>query len=245
MFRTFIIFAVAYTFATIAAVAQPAARPKQTPAAAAAKPKTVGTAKPNQEASDPTAREVLERVRKLYDSYRTTTADFTITAELGADKAGEDKGKLYLKGAKYRVELPEQDFICDGKTRWSVLKKQKETQISNADEADEDGLGSPAELFRIYQKPNFVYALIGEATEGGKAVQKIEFKPVKGFEQYTKVRVTIDKESARMMSLKVFLRDGSRYTLKIANLVPNTNLADTLFEYDKSKYPSMKLINLR
>ena len=191
-------------------------------------------AKLSQEQSDPKARVVLEKVKKTYDAMNGFQADFVIETELGDERGKDRKGKVFIKGTKYRVEMTEGEFVSDGKKRWTYLKKSKEVQISDAADADESGLASPAELLNIYNKPNFIYALMGENVESGKTVQKIEFKPVKGFNDYSKVRVTVDKTSNQMTNLKVFEKSGARYTLKLTNVVPFTG-ADTTFVFDKAK----------
>ena len=201
--------------------------------------------RPKAEQSDPAARAVLDKVKKQYDALKGYSADFVIETELGDEKGKDKKGKLYIKGDKYRVEMADADFMSDGVSKWSYLKKNKEVQLSNASETDDEGMTSPADLLKIYQKPNFIYALMGENMEGGKTVQKIEFKPIRGFDDYSKVRVTIDKNSAQMLNLKVFEKSGARYTLKISNLVANNALADTLFVWDKTKNADVKVINLK
>jgi outer membrane lipoprotein-sorting protein len=200
--------------------------------------------KPMQEQSDPKAREVLEKVKRTYEAFGGFQADFVVETELGNERAKDKKGKIFIKGIKYRIEMPEGDFICDGKTRWSYLKKTKEVQISSASDVDESGMSSPADLLNIYNKKEFIYALMGENVEAGKTVQKIEFKPVKGFNEYSKVRVTVDKTNNQMTSLKVFEKSGARYTLKLNNLAAAV-LADTVFAFDKTKYPGVKIVDLR
>ncbi len=208
---------------------------------------TTTQAKPTktaQEQSDPKAREVLEKVKKTYDSFGGFQADFVVETELGNERAKDKKGKIFIKGTKYRIEMPEGDFICDGKTRWSYIKKTKEVQISDASDVDESGMSSPADLLNIYNKKEFIYALMGENVEAGKTVQKIEFKPIKGFNDYSKVRVTVDKTNNLMTSLKVFEKSGARYTLKLSNLVA-ASLGEAVFSFDKSKYPGVKVVDLR
>jgi outer membrane lipoprotein carrier protein len=207
------------------------------------KPKPDKAAKPNQELSDPKARVVLDKVKKTYDAMNGFQADFVIETELGDERGKDRKGKVIIKGSKYYVQMAEGEFVSDGKKRWTYLKKSKEVQVSNASDADESGLASPAELLNIYNKPNFIYALMGENVESGKTVQKIEFKPVKGFNDYSKVRVTVDKNTNQMTNLKVFEKSGARYTLKLTNVVPYTG-ADATFTFDKSKFPDVKEVNL-
>ena len=72
------------------------------------------------------------------------------------------KGTLYIKGDKYRLEFAGQDVISDGKTRWTYVKDANEIQIDNQ-RKDENAI-TPTNIFTLYEKGwNSKY--IGEAKE--------------------------------------------------------------------------------
>jgi outer membrane lipoprotein carrier protein len=225
------------SFLSLAAVAT---AQQKTPANTQPTPRA---AKTTAEQSEPKARIELEKVKKAYDAMNGFQADFVMQTELGDERGKDRKGKVIIKGNKYRVETPDFEMVSDGKKRWTYLKKGKEVQVSNANEPNEMGLASPAELLNIYTKPDFIYKMHSENVEAGKEVEKIEFKPIKGFSDYSKIRVTIDKQTHQMTNLKVFEKSGARYTLKLSNVV-KSNAADTEFVFDKSKHPGVKEVNL-
>jgi outer membrane lipoprotein-sorting protein len=217
---------------------------------AAAQPPTKGKNAPLArpaftEKSDVKAKALLERMKKMYDIAGTLQADFSLLVELGNKKQNEEKGKIYLKGEKYRVEMSDQNYISDATTRWVHLKNNKEVQIGDAKEDNEDAL-TPADLMKIYESPHLIYAIVGEGVESGKAVTLIEFKPLKGhYDEYSKFRAAIDKTTAQLVSLKVFGKDAMVYTFKFTNTLSNSKIADTLFSFDKTKFPGVQVVDLR
>jgi hypothetical protein len=45
--------------------------------------------------------------------------------------------------------------------------------------------------------------------------------------------------------MKVFAKDGSRYTLKVNEIKPNKNYGPETFVFDASKYPGIHVEDLR
>lgn len=196
--------------------------------------------------SDPKAKAILDKMRKKYEGYTSTEVEFSMVVELPEQPKALQKGKILQKGAKYRLDFNGQTIISDGKSLWVVLPKNKEVQINDVPDADEDdAILSPQSLFRIYEKPNFTYALLNEYTEAGKVLQEIEFKPLDRFSEYSKLRLTINKATSELVQIKGFAKDGSRYTFAIVRLTPNKPFPDTTFTFSKSAYPGYHIEDLR
>ena len=77
---------------------------------------------------------------------------------------------------------------------------------------------NPSTLLAIYDNPNFAYQLYFDGTKGGKEVQEIEFKPTDRFSEYSKARLTVDKQEHRIRTVEVFGKDGTRYLLTINDM---------------------------
>lgn len=198
-----------------------------------------------QETSDPKAKAILDKIRKQYDTYKSLEAAFTLTIELPEQKKEIQKGKITQQGEKYLLELNKQTIICDGSTLWYHLKESNEVQINNADAGDQNNILSPKDLLKMYQQNDYLYGLSGEGTENGKAAQFIEFKPLKKNNEYTKLRLAVDKKSGQIVSIRAFSRDGSRYTMMLDAVTPNKKYPDTLFVFNKAKYPGIHVEDLR
>lgn len=202
----------------------------------------VDAAQKYQEKSDPKATAILDKVKLKYDAYESLQAQFNLTIQSGEDEFLQE-GKLSVKGDKYKVEMDDNDVISDGKTVWFHQKLNKEVQINNPD-PDDTNMISPANMLKIYEK-DFVYALVGETREKNRNVYKIEFKPTNNFEEYSKLRVTIDKTTLQITRMKVFSKDGMRYIMEVKDLKSDVSLSDSFFSFDPESCTDCHIIDLR
>ncbi len=193
-----------------------------------------------EDKSDPEAKVILEKVSKKYENSKSLEIDFSMTIEIPEEDELLQKGKMIQSGDKYYLDIPQMAIYCDGKVIWTHLKKQKQVQINNfeKDEENED-IMSPKDVLKIYKNDNYFYVLMNEAYEKGVMIQQIEFKPKDRESEYSKMRVTINKNTSEIMRLKVFSRDGSRYTFSIDNTDLNKKISDDTFIFAKSKAPDV------
>ncbi|MFK7810476.1 MAG: outer membrane lipoprotein carrier protein LolA [Saprospiraceae bacterium] len=197
--------------------------------------------------SDPAAKAILEKIKNEYQSYSSMEIDFTLTIAFPEEKEEIQKGSITQQGNKYRMQMGAQEIISDGEVLWLYLKDRNEVQINDIEEAGdgEVDIFSPEDLFTLYEKGDYIYALVNEEKEGGKAIQQIEFKPTDRYSEYTKLRLTIEKGSNKVMRMKVFSKDGSKYTLNIDKLNANKKFDADYFTFKKENYPGVKVENLR
>jgi hypothetical protein len=206
---------------------------------------------PTATVTDAKAKTILDKLRKQYDSYNTLQANFTLLLELDNGKSKDSQsGKIIQSGQKYRIEMKNkkgelsQLIISDGITTW-FMPNNNEVQITNATKKSSNGVVSPKEMVKMYDSGEYDYAITGEGTEGGKACTYIEFKPKKKNSEYTKLRLAVYTRSHDIAYLKVFGRDQSRYTMTIQQLSSNGKYPTTTFTFDKSKFPNIKINDLR
>jgi outer membrane lipoprotein-sorting protein len=189
------------------------------------------------------AKEILNKVSAKYKGYKTVKADFKYTLEIQAQKFKEEqKGTLYLKGGKFRLDMGNQTVISDGKTMWTYLKESNEVQINNF---DSKALGiNPAEIFTMYEK-GFLYAYMGDQTVNGKSCYAIELTPTDKKQTYFKIKMYVDKKTNNIVQSKIMEKNGNIYTYDITTFTPNVELAETFFTFDKTKYPKVSVVDLR
>ena len=194
---------------------------------------------------DPKAKQILDKLKKQYDSYKSMEVKFELTMELPGQPAENQKGSVIQDGKKYQVKMNDQEIYADGKTVWVYLKKNKEVQINNADESAGSEFLSPKQMLRLYETENFVYAITEERNENGKPVADIEFKPLDKKSEYSKMRLTVDKNANKMLSLRIFSKDGSRYTLKVNDIIPNKTYDPGIFAFNPKAFPGVHIEDLR
>ena len=192
---------------------------------------------------DPKALQILEGMGEKYKSMPSYEANFSYALTNDVENIKEEfKGKLTVKGDKFRISLPEQEVINNGATVWTYLPEVKEVNIDNYDRNSGDI--NPLKIYEIYQK-DFKYLYIQDKTEGGVACEEVDLVPEKKDAQYFKIKLLIKKKDRVIQSLTMFDKGGNRYKYTITKFVPNADVADTYFTYDPKKYPGVEVIDLR
>lgn len=192
-----------------------------------------------EDKNDPEAKVILEKVSKKYENYKSLEIDFNMTIEIPEEDKVVQDGKIIQSGDKYYLDIPQMAIYCDGEVIWTHLKKQKQVQINNFEEDEEsEDIMSPKDVLKIYESGNYFYVLMNEAYEKGVMIQQIEFKPKSRDSEYSKMRVTINKKTLEIIRLKVFSRDGSRFTFVIEKENKNKSYGKDAFVFDKANAPA-------
>ena len=135
---------------------------------------------------DPQALTTLDAMSKKYKAYTSFEANIitTMTNETEGVKE-ESKGKITVKGDKYRLVIPEQEIINNGTTQWTYIPSAKEVTIDNYDvNASEI---NPSKIYELYKK-GFKYLHNGERTEGGVVVEEIDLVPEKRMRSFLRLK---------------------------------------------------------
>jgi outer membrane lipoprotein carrier protein len=190
---------------------------------------------------DPKALEILEAMSKKYKSIPTFEANLTsaLTNETEGIKE-EFKGKITVKGEKFKLLLDDQEIINNGTTVWTYLPSSKEVNIDNFDPKSDDI--NPVRIFDIYKK-GFKYLYLGDKTEPG--YEEVDLVPEKKNAQYFKIKMMISKKDRSIQSWTMFDKSGNRYKYLITKFTPNVKIDDSFFGFDAKKYPGVEVIDLR
>ena len=192
---------------------------------------------------DPKAFEILEAMSKKYKVIPAFEANFSYTLSNEVEKINEEfKGKMTVKGDKYRLVLPEQEVVNNGVTTWTYLPDAKEVNIDNFDPSSDDV--NPSKFYEIYKK-GFKYLYLEDKNEGGVMCEVVDLVPEKKDAQYYKVRMNIVKKDKSIQSWVMFDKAGNRYKYLITKFNPVVKVEDTFFTFDPKKYPGVEVIDLR
>ncbi len=192
---------------------------------------------------DPKALEILEAMSKKYKAI--TAFEANLTSSLTNDSEGvkeEFKGKIIVKGEKFKLSLDDQEIINNGTTVWTYLPSAKEVNIDNYDPGSDDI--NPIKIFDIYKK-GFKYLYLADKTEAGVVLEEIDLVPEKKDAQYFKIKMMIVKKDKSIQSWTMFDKSGNRYKYTITKFTPNIKVDDTTFNFDPKKYPGVEVIDLR
>lgn len=192
---------------------------------------------------DPKALEILQAMGEKYKSIPAYEANFSYALTNDTENVNEVfKGKLTVKGDKYRISLPEQEVINNGVTVWTYLPEVKEVNIDNYDRNSGDI--NPLKIYEIYQK-DFKYLYIQDKTDAGVLCEEVDLVPEKKDAQYFKIKLLIKKKDKTIQSLTMFDKGGNRYKYAITKFAATSAVADSFFMFDAKKYPGVEVIDLR
>jgi len=196
--------------------------------------------------NDPEATKILDKVSAKYEAYKSIEALFTLKIAIPEEPVDQQKGKMIQEGEKYNVDLQEMTMISDGVDNfWVHNKRNEECQLNDIPDPEDDDMLAPQEFYSFYKSGKYVYALTNALVEDRKPVLQIEFKPLDGESEYSKIRMTIEKKTNIVKRVRVFAKDGSNYTLTIDKITPNKKFTAADFTFDKKKHPNVHVENLK
>lgn len=196
--------------------------------------------------SDPAAKALLDKVRKKYEGYSSLEVQFALEIELPNKPKETQTGSFAQQAKKYRLKMPEQSVICNGEALWLILDRNKEVQINPMpEEAEDDAIFTPQALFKIYDRGDYAYIMTADGKARGKTVKQIEFKPLKRTDDYSKLRLSIDKTTNEIVEMLALGKDGSRFVFAVTQATANKVFAPDYFSFDVKQFPGYHVEDLR
>ena len=194
--------------------------------------------------SDPEAKKILEAVSSKFKSYQSASANFSLKIEnTEGNLLGNETGAVQMKGDKYRILTADRQIFSDGKTIWAYEIADREVQVSTYDPKSD--VMTPQKMFTNFYDDDYLYKLNDDHKVGNKHFTQIELTPLDKTNLFFKLLVDIDKATNNVAALKVFEKNGNRYTYTVTSFKNNIPLADGLFVFDTKSYPNVEIVDLR
>ncbi len=192
--------------------------------------------------TDTEAKKILDKLSEKTKSYKTIEVEFTFIVDNKDQKINETtKGTLKMKDEKYRLLMKDQEIICNGQKVYTFNKEANEVQVIGVDELEEDAI-TPKNMFTIYES-NFKSRIKEKKKEDGKNITVIDLYPMNPKEKdYSIVRLFVDTDKMMVTKATVLAKNGTLYTYKIDKMLPDKEMNESLFIFDKSKYPGVSVI---
>lgn len=194
---------------------------------------------------DAAAKNLLNKVSKTYEGYKTLQADFTITIQQPQQTTGySESGTIFMeaKSGRYHISTGSQDLISDGKTQWTVLKEEQEVQVTAVDNSS-DAI-TPVNIFSFYNE-GYKYVSAPDERTGNTPLHVVELSPEDTGAPYFKIKLRINKSSSLIQDATIFDKGGTRFTYTIKNTKANPQIAADRFTFSQSNYPGMEIVDLR
>lgn len=195
---------------------------------------------------DVKAKAILDDLSKTTKTYKTISAEYEQVV-LNKEKKEVDKqtGKIQVKGTKFKLEIPGNTIVCDGKTVWTHNKDAQEVTIKNFEPNTEDGL-DPTKIFTIYET-GFKYKYDKEEKINGSTYHIISLfptiKPEK--KKFHTIKLYVDKTKKQVHKIIMLMKDGSTQIYEIKSMKTNAELADSVFIFDTKSFKPDQIIDER
>lgn len=190
------------------------------------------------------AKTILDHANKAYNNAGGIIATFTInTLDTKNKTTYTQDGTAYLKGNKFKIDVPDGITWFDGKTQWVYAKGGDEVNISNPT-GEELAAVSPSVLLNIY-KTGFVLNYVNEQKENGKNVYVIDLIPESKSSEFSKMTINIDKSDNMISSIRMINKNGFNNHLVIKKIKTGESISDNIFIFDKKNYPEVEIVDLR
>lgn len=194
--------------------------------------------------ADVKTKKRMNDVKAKYEKLKYFKVDFTLVINIQqANKTETEKGTMIQNGKKFYINQKDKEIINDSKTQWLIDKEAKEVQITNAEANKNDNVLTPNEIFSLFEK-DFLSIFFTETYINKIKCSVIDMTPINKDVDYYKIRVWINTKDNSIQQLRMFTKDGNQYTCTINSFVTNASNA-TAFTFDKSKYPSYEIVDLR
>jgi outer membrane lipoprotein-sorting protein len=187
----------------------------------------------NAQDQDPKAKAILDDLSKTTKTHKTISAEYSFTILNKEGKQLEKQtGKAQIKGDKFKLEIPGNTIVCDGKTLWNYNKDAKEVTIKTFDATNEDQL-NPSKIFTMYEK-GYKFKYEKDEKVGAVNCSIINLFPVDKPEKkkFHTIILYVDKTKKQVVQLKMLMKDGGKQIYEIKTFKPNTEMADALFVFD-------------
>ncbi len=182
---------------------------------------------------DTKAKTILDEVSKTTKAYKTIVSEYIFTILNKEKKATEKQNyKVQVKGDKFKLDIPGNTIVCDGKTIWAFNKDANEVTIKKFDGTNEDQL-NPSKIFTLYET-GYKYKFEKEEKSGTITYNVITLfpsvKPEK--KKFHTIKLYVDKTKKQVSKLVMLMKDGTTQSYEIKSFKPNVDLPDASFVFD-------------
>lgn len=185
---------------------------------------------------DEKAEKIINKIATKLKADSPLSISFSVI-EQGVKTVGR-KGEFTFSGNKYFGSFLNNRIYCDGNSIWIYQQEINEVTINSIEDAQNDILN----IAKLIENANKTFR--PKLIKTHKGSYTIDLTP-KSKSEYTKIRLISNIKTNRVSSLEINYRTGRTYTYTISNYRAKLPLKDSDFQFDKKKYPSANIVDLR
>ncbi len=190
---------------------------------------------------DPVAVKVLTEFGNRATSAPSVKIDFEITAyDAQEDDETTMEGTAVIRGDSYRVTLPDNIIMADGKAVWNFMPDVNEVTVTEPDPADESFLSRPSLLFTMYREGYKIRLL-----EQTPRDWTIDLYPEDLNMNLVRIRMIIDKKNHDLISAEYRTKDGITLTLTALKYDLSFSPPAGYFTFNPADHQGVEVIDMR
>ena len=190
-----------------------------------------GVALQSSAGNDPSAKDVLKKLQKRYETINDATVEFHQSTKFSLSKAEQiSEGTVYMKkGAKYRVETEQRTFVTDGETVWTYSPVTNQVLIDHFEETPRSF--SP-EKFLLKAPTDYSATFLRkeESSSGVSFVLKLVPKSDDSFIQ--SMRLWVQDKTWLIRKVEMLDQNETETTYEVRDIVINSGIDDKRFRFD-------------
>ncbi len=185
------------------------------------------------------AEEILQSLEQEFSGTSLISINFSmVLINIEANLKQNKNGHLTVSNNQFDLQLDNIHIICDGKTKWTILKEDEMIQISLLEE-DEDEVFNLSEYFSNY-KDRFNYTML----PSNAPLQIVELSPIDEELDTERIAVHYDKSRKRITQITEENKEGTQTVFNILSY-EKKELGSHSFTLDQSLYSDFEIDDLR
>lgn len=184
-----------------------------------------------QKTADQVMKHVVDNIKK--HSNVEISIDYKVINQTNGINENEN-GSITLQGEAYKITLPDQTVISDGKSVWTYLPDNEEVTIT-----EDDGTMSPLKLVETYKHHKTVFA----KSDKGKGLRIIEI--INSDNNIEKIIVIVDENKNEIQSFTLNDSEGSKHVITLKEYSYDKTLSKNFFKPSEADFPDAEVIDMR
>ncbi len=176
------------------------------------------------------AQEMLEKVKKKYDSIKDAELKFSQQVKFELSKREQNvRGTLLIKKQnKYRVETEGHLIVTDGSTVWSYSQQNKQVLIDKF-KLDEGAL-TPEKILSTGPK-DYYASVLGTEKVGKTETQMLKLVPKDDDSMVQTMTLWVDESTWLIMKVEIVDVNGKQTVYTVNTIKVNIGIPDSRFTY--------------
>lgn len=184
--------------------------------------------------ANPESRAMMDSIYQRYDEFKSLKVNMVLTTGY-KNNVAIDTIRGFMDGKKYRLEMPHQDVVHDGKKVWFYNKESKKV-FSEPNNPNEANFIYPINTIKGWEDA-FNYSIVGELERGEHTFVKMSFTP-KDSKYATpgspQINIFVDKQNFQILKITFLQPNGYIHMLDYLDFEPNLKFDPSIFVMDIS-----------